>query len=118
MGLYRGRRRHQICEAKANLLFLRRTKTNSMIQLIFSWLVLLSPNSSLGQDNCRNRLSYLHFDEMTPKERTLWLYCAFEKLKQGEDKHMKTYSAWSKKTPNYAEVMKKWKVIATEKTKD
>ena len=55
---------------------------------------------------------------MTPKERTLWLYCAFEKLKQGEDKHMKTYSAWSKKTPNYAEVMKKWKVIATEKTKD
>ena len=86
-----------------------------MSNLLVSVLLLVAFSTPPQQDNCRNRLSYVHFDEMTKTQRTLWLYCAFEKLKQGEDKHMKTYSAWSKKTPNYKELMKEWKAISGQK---
>ena len=54
-----------------------------MANLILTFVMLFGFLASPQQDNCRNRLSYLHFEEMTQKERLLWLNCAFEKFKQG-----------------------------------
>ena len=79
-----------------------------MMRYLFYFLLFFSFQQLSAQDNCRNRLSYLHFEDMTQKERLLWLNCAFERFKNGDDSSLKKYIQWSRKTPNYAEFKKLW----------
>ena len=60
-------------------------------------LFSLSLSSTALPDDCRVRLRYLNFNEMSKKEHLQWLNCAFEALKGGEDKHLKIYEEWAGK---------------------
>lgn len=82
-----------------------------MLRLILCLLLFISFQQISAQDNCRNRLSYLHFEDMTQKERLLWLNCAFDKFKNGDDSSLKKYIEWSKKTPNYVEFKTLWATL-------
>lgn len=79
-----------------------------MMRYVCCFLLLISFQRLSAQDNCRNRLSYLHFEDMTQKERLLWLNCAFEKFKNGDDSSLKKYVLWNKKAPSYAEFKILW----------
>ena len=87
-----------------------------MANLILTFVMLFGFLASPQQDNCRNRLSYLHFEEMTQKERLLWLNCAFEKFKNGDDSSLKQYVLWNKKAPSYAEFKTLWAKLNAQKT--
>ena len=52
-------------------------------------------------DDCRVRLRYLNFNQMSEKEQLKWLNCAFDALKKGDDKHLKIYEEWLGKAPDY-----------------
>lgn len=61
-------------------------------------------------DDCRVRLRYVAFDQMSESEHLLWLNCAFEALKKGEAKHLQLYEKWSGSKPNYRVFKKEWEV--------
>ena len=61
-------------------------------------------------DDCRVRLRYVAFDQMSESEHLLWLNCAFEALKKGEAKHLQLYEKWSGSKPNYRLFKKEWEV--------
>ena len=60
------------------------------------------------QDDCRARLRYFNFDNMTEQERLLWLNCAFEKLKTGDDGALIRYKEWSGTLMSYPEFKALW----------
>ena len=67
-----------------------------------------SPFSSIGPSDCRLRLRYTSFDKMTKNERITWLFCAYEKLKEGDDKHLRVYKEKNGDIPNYNQFLKLW----------
>ena len=46
---------------------------------------------------------------MTKKEKLVWLFCAYEKLKEGNDKHLKIYKEKNGELLNYNQFLKLWK---------
>ena len=79
-----------------------------MKTLLLLWLFSLSLSSTPFPDDCRVRLRYINFNEMSEKEHLQWLNCAFDALKGGEDKHLKIYEKWLGKTPDYVAFQKEW----------
>ncbi len=79
-----------------------------MKTLVLISLFSVYPSSATFPDDCRVRLRYVNFNEMTEREHLLWLNCAFEALKGGEDKYLKTYEEWLGNTPNYIAFQKAW----------
>lgn len=79
-----------------------------MKTLLLLSLFSLSLSSTPFPDDCRVRLRYLNFNEMSEKEQLQWLNCAFDALKGGEDKHLKIYEKWLGKTPDYVAFQKEW----------
>lgn len=69
-----------------------------MKTLLLILLFSLYPTSAAFPDDCRVRLRYLNFNEMSEKEHLQWLNCAFDALKDGEDQHLKTYEEWLEST--------------------
>ena len=67
-----------------------------------------SPFSSIEPSDCRLRLRYTSFDKMTKNERITWLFCAYEKLKEGDDKHLRVYKEKNGDIPNYNQFLKLW----------
>ena len=65
--------------------------------------------SSIETTDCRLRLRYMSFDKMTENERLSWLFCAYEKLKEGDDRHLKIYKEKNGDVPNYNQFLKLWK---------
>jgi hypothetical protein len=61
-----------------------------------------------SQDDCRARLRYFNFDSMTEHERMLWLNCAFEKLKTGDESSLLRYKEWKGSIMSYAEFKALW----------
>ena len=64
--------------------------------------------SSIEPSDCRLRLRYTSFDKMTKNERITWLFCAYEKLKEGDDKHLRVYKEKNGDIPNYNQFLKLW----------
>ncbi len=64
--------------------------------------------SSIEPTDCRLRLRYTYFEKMTKNERLMWLFCAFEKLKEGDDRHLKIYREKNGNVPNYDQFVKLW----------
>ena len=89
-------------------------KSNFILFLIKRILIVLAfisigfSFSSIETTDCRLRLRYTSFDKMTKNERLTWLFCAFEKLKQGDDKHLKIYKEKNGDIPNYNQFLKLW----------
>ena len=79
-----------------------------MKTLLLISLFSLYPTSAAFPDDCRVRLRYLNFNEMSEKEHLQWLNCAFDALKGGEDQHLKTYEEWLGSTPDYVAFQKAW----------
>ena len=46
---------------------------------------------------------------MTKNERLTWLFCAFEKLKQGDDKYLKIYKDTNGDIVKYNQFLKLWR---------
>ena len=65
--------------------------------------------SSIEPADCRLRLRYTSFNKMTKNEKLAWLFCAYEKLKEGDDKHLKIYKERNDEIPNYNQFLKLWK---------
>ena len=80
-----------------------------MKTLLLISLFSLYPTSAAFPDDCRVRLRYLNFNEMSEKEHLQWLNCAFDALKGGEDQHLKTYEEWLGSTQDYVAFQKAWK---------
>ena len=64
--------------------------------------------SSIETTDCRLRLRYMSFDKMTENERLSWLFCAYEKLKEGDDRHLKIYKEKNGDVPNYSQFLELW----------
>ena len=82
-----------------------------LIKKILTVLVFFpigSPFSSIEPSDCRLRLRYTSFDKMTKNERITWLFCAYEKLKEGDDKHLRVYKEKNGDIPNYNQFLKLW----------
>ena len=82
-----------------------------LIKKILTVLVFFpigSPFSSIEPSDCRLRLRYTSFDKMTKNERITWLFCAYEKLKEGDDKHLRFYKEKNGGIPNYNQFLKLW----------
>ena len=82
-----------------------------LIKKILTFLVFFpigSPFSSIEPSDCRLRLRYTSFDKMTKNERITWLFCAYEKLKEGDDRHLKIYKEKNGAIPNYNQFLKLW----------
>ena len=77
-----------------------------LIALVF--LPMDSQVSSIEPSDCRSRLRYTSFDKMTKNERITWLFCAYEKLKEGDDRHLKIYKEKNGAIPNYNQFLKLW----------
>lgn len=86
--------------------------------LLFLSLFILYPSTSNFSDDCRVRLRYLNFNEMSKKEHLQWLNCAFEAVKEGEDKHLKTYEEWLGNSPDYLAFQKAWRETFKGKAKN
>ena len=48
------------------------------------------------------------FNKMTKNEKLAWLFCAYEKLKEGDDKHLIIYKEKNGDIPNYNQFLKLW----------
>ena len=82
-----------------------------LIKKILTVLVFFSigfPFSSIEPSDCRLRLRYTSFDKMTKNERITWLFCAYEKLREGDDKHLRVYKEKNGDIPNYNQFLKLW----------
>ena len=64
--------------------------------------------SSIEPADCRLRLRYTSFNKMTKNEKLAWLFCAYEKLKEGDDKHLIIYKEKNGDIPNYNQFLKIW----------
>ena len=64
--------------------------------------------SSIEPKDCRLRLRYVSFDKMKKNERLAWLFCAYEKLKEGDERHLKVYKEKFGDIPNYNQFLKLW----------
>ena len=90
-------------------------KSNFILFLIKRILIVLAfisigfSFSSIETTDCRLRLRYTSFDKMTKNERLTWLFCAFEKLKQGDDKYLKSYKDKNEDIVNYNQFLKLWR---------
>ncbi len=90
-------------------------KSNFILFLIKRILIVLAfisigfSFSSIETTDCRLRLRYTSFDKMTKNERLTWLFCAFEKLKQGDDKYLKIYKDTNGDIVNYNQFLKLWR---------
>ena len=90
-------------------------KSNFILFLIKRILIVLAfisigfSFSSIETTDCRLRLRYTSFDKMTKNERLTWLFCAFEKLKQGNDKYLKLYKDTNGDIVNYNQFLKLWR---------
>lgn len=90
-------------------------KSNFILFLIKRILIVLAfisigfSFSSIETTDCRLRLRYTSFDKMTKNERLTWLFCAFEKLKQGDDKYLKIYKDTNGDVVNYNQFLKLWR---------
>ncbi len=71
--------------------------------------------SSIEPSDCRLRLRYTSFDKMTKNERLTWLFCAYERLKEGDDKHLKVYMEKNGNVPNYDHFLKLWEKRSLDK---
>ena len=89
-----------------------------MKTLLLLWLFSLSLSSTPFPDDCRVRLRYVNFNEMSEKEHLQWLNCAFDALKGGEDKHLKTYEEWLGNSPDYLAFQKAWRETFKGKAKN
>ena len=65
--------------------------------------------SSIEPADCRLRLRYTSFNKMTKNEKLAWLFCAYEKLKEGDDKHLTIYKERNGYIPNYIEFLELWR---------
>tara|TARA_Y100000768_G_C23591966_1_gene502022 strand:- start:183 stop:341 length:159 start_codon:yes stop_codon:yes gene_type:complete len=45
---------------------------------------------------------------MTKNEKVTWLFCAYEKLKEGDDRHLRVYKEKNGNVPNYNQFLKLW----------
>ena len=82
-----------------------------LIKRILIVLVFLSIGfsfSSIEPADCRLRLRYTSFNKMTKNEKVAWLFCAYEKLKEGDDKHLIIYKEKNGDIPNYNQFLKLW----------
>ena len=89
-----------------------------LIKKILTVLVFFpigSPFSSIEPSDCRLRLRYTSFDKMTKNERITWLFCAYEKLKEGDDKHLRFYKEKNGDIPNYNQFLKLWENRSLDK---
>ena len=90
-------------------------KSNFILFLIKRILIVLAfisigfSFSSIETTDCRLRLRYTSFDKMTKNERLTWLFCAFEKLKQGDDKYLKIYKDTNGDIVKYNQFLKLWR---------
>ena len=90
-------------------------KSNFILFLIKRILIVLAFTSIgfsfslIETTDCRLRLRYTSFDKMTKNERLTWLFCAFEKLKQGNDKYLKLYKDTNGDFVNYNQFLKLWR---------
>ena len=84
-----------------------------LIALVF--LPMDSKVSSIEPSDCRSRLRYTSFDKMTKNERITWLFCAYEKLKEGDDRHLRVYKEKNGNVPNYNQFLKLWENRSLDK---
>tara|TARA_B100001287_G_scaffold235147_1_gene207179 strand:- start:795 stop:953 length:159 start_codon:yes stop_codon:yes gene_type:complete len=52
---------------------------------------------------------------MTKNEKVTWLFCAYEKLKEGDDKHLRVYKEKNGNVPNYNQFLKLWENRSLDK---
>ena len=90
---------------KSNFIPLLIKRTHVVLALIF----IGTSFSSIETTDCRLRLRYISFNKMTENERLNWLFCAYEKLKEGDDRHLKIYKEKNGDVPNYNQFLKLWK---------
>ena len=79
------------------------------ILIVLSLLPLCFSFSSIEPADCRLRLRYTSFNKMTKNEKLTWLFCAYEKLKEGDDKHLTIYKEKNGYIPNYTEFLELWR---------
>ena len=79
------------------------------ILIVLSLLPLCFSFSSIEPADCRLRLRYTSFNKMTKNEKLTWLFCAYEKLKEGDDKHLTIYKEKNDYIPNYTEFLELWR---------
>ena len=78
------------------------------IPFVLAIIFIVISFSSTETTDCRLRLRYLSFDKMTENEKLTWLFCAYEKLKEGDDRHLKIYKEKNGDVPNYNQFLKLW----------
>lgn len=78
------------------------------ILIILLFISICYSFSSIEPADCRLRLRYTSFNKMTKNEKLAWLFCAYEKLKEGDDKHLKIYKEKNGEIPNYNQFLKLW----------
>jgi len=78
------------------------------ILLVLAFIFIGDSFSSIEIKDCRLRLRYMSFDKMTKNERLTWLFCAYEKLKDGDESHLKIYKEKNSDIPNYIQFLKLW----------
>ena len=89
-------------------------KSNFILFLIKRILVFIAfiytgiSFSSIETTDCRLRLRYMSFDKMTENQKLTWLFCAYEKLKEGDERHLKIYKEKNGNLPNYNQFLKSW----------
>ena len=64
--------------------------------------------SSIETTDCRLRLRYISSNTMTKNERLTWLFCAYEKLKDGDERYLKIYKEKNSDIPNYNQFLELW----------
>lgn len=74
----------------------------AFVLLLFAFSVTHAPI----QNDCRERLGYVLFDDMNDEQLLLWLNCAFEEFKNGEERHLKKFVQWNGAKPNYQNILK------------
>ena len=87
--------------------------TRILVGLVF--LPMEFQLSSVEPSDCRLRLRYTSFDKMTKNERITWLFCAYEKLKEGDDRHLRVYKEKNGNVPNYNQFLKLWENRSLDK---
>ena len=79
-----------------------------IIPVVIAFVFIGVSFSSIETTDCRLRLRYISFDKMTENERLTWLFCAYEKLKEGDDRHLKIYKEKNGDVPNYNQFLELW----------